>query len=55
VVIVPLHEKMYHKLLNRTMLYTALTRAKQLVVVVATQVRCRRVLTGGTAAAYPWC
>jgi hypothetical protein len=38
VVIVPLHEAMYHKLLNRTMLYTALTRAKQLVVVVATQV-----------------
>lgn len=36
VVVIPLHDRMPRALLSRTLLYTALTRAKQLVVLVGT-------------------
>ena len=38
VVVIPLHRSMARMLLNRTLLYTAATRAKQLLIIVGTEV-----------------
>ena len=48
-VVIPLHRSMARMLLNRTLLYTAATRAKQLLIIVGTEVS--RVKQGRTVGA----